>query len=215
MRARGRRLFAVLSWLPVGLAAVMLAACAVGPDYVRPATPVAPVWHAPMRGGETVGKGQGDTLASWWTTLDDPELSSLIDRALAGSLDLKKARAKVREARAQRGVAKGALFPAIDATGSATRSWTSNSGTGWTSESGAAGSATAGNGSALYSAGFDASWEVDVFGGLRRSLEAAEGDLQASVKTCATSLSPSLRRWRQIMSMSAPVRPGLPWRKRT
>ena len=51
------------------------------------------------------------TLAAWWTTLSDPQLSRLIERAVTGNLDLKKARARVREARARRGIAEAGLFP--------------------------------------------------------------------------------------------------------
>lgn len=107
-----------------------------------------------------------EDLAAWWTGFNDPRLSNLIERALAGNLDLKKARARVREARARRGTAQAALFPTLDASGSAAWSRT-NKDTG-TGESGE-----------LYSAGFDAGWELDIFGGLRRSVEAAEADLQA------------------------------------
>ena len=90
-----------------------------------------------------------------------------MERAVRGNLDLKNARARVREARALRGINRARLFPVIDATGSATKSRSSeNSGDGTESE--------------LYSAGFDAGWELDVFGGVRRSVEAAEADLEAS-----------------------------------
>jgi NodT family efflux transporter outer membrane factor (OMF) lipoprotein len=84
-----------------------------------------------------------------------------------GNLDLKKAMARVREARARRGIAKADLFPTLDATGSATWSRSSkDTGTGKTND--------------LFAATFDAGWELDIFGGVRRSVEAAEGDLRAS-----------------------------------
>ena len=60
-----------------------------------------------------------ENLAAWWTGFDDSQLSNLIERALAGNLDLKKARARVREARARRGTAQAALYPTLDASGSA------------------------------------------------------------------------------------------------
>ncbi len=120
---------------------------------------------------------------TWWTGLGDPRLSGLIDRAIAGNLDLKKARGRVREARARRGVAKGGLFPTLDFTGSATRNWVSGNnmsgGSPAISSLSSSSMPTEGT-SSLYNAGFDAAWEVDIFGGLRRSVEAAEGDLQAS-----------------------------------
>jgi len=146
----------------------MFAGCiTVGPDYERPTTSLMPAWNSPLKGGLTAEKIDPKTLGAWWTTINDPELSGLIDRAVAGNLDLKKARARVREARAQRGVTGASLFPALDATGSAAWSRTDkNTGSGRSSE--------------LYSGSFDAAWELDIFGGVRRSVEAAEGDLQAS-----------------------------------
>jgi outer membrane protein TolC len=107
------------------------------------------------------------TLAAWWKTLNDPELSSLIDHAVLGNLDLKTAIARVREARARRGIAKADLFPTADATGSAS----------WSRINRNEGSSTS---SDFYAAGFDAGWELDIFGGVRRSVEAAEADFQAS-----------------------------------
>jgi NodT family efflux transporter outer membrane factor (OMF) lipoprotein len=155
-------------WLPAVLAIFILAGCAtVGPDYVPPETPVSPTWHTQLKGGLMTEEMDPKTLAAWWTTLNDPELSSLIDRAVAGNLDLKKAWARVREARARRGLAKADLFPTLDATGSATWSRSSkDTATGKTSD--------------LYSASFDAGWELDIFGGVRRSVEGAEADLRAS-----------------------------------
>jgi NodT family efflux transporter outer membrane factor (OMF) lipoprotein len=107
------------------------------------------------------------TLAVWWTTLNDPILSRLVERAVAGNLDLKKARARVREARARRGVARADLFPSLDATGKVSRSRSSDEfGNVMTVD--------------LYAAGFDAGWELDIFGGVSRSVEAAEANLQYS-----------------------------------
>ena len=157
-----------LSWFIVGLVSVILCACAaVGPDYIPPSTTVSKNWHSQLKGGLTAEDMDPQLLADWWTTLNDPELSSLMDRAVAGNLDLKKARARVREARARRGIAEANLFPTLDATGSATWSRSSkDAGTGKTSD--------------LYATNFDAGWELDIFGGVRRSVEAAEADLQAS-----------------------------------
>lgn len=139
----------------------------VGPDYVRPETSLSTTWHSELKGGLIAGEMNPQTLAAWWSTLNDPALSSLIDRAVSGNLDLKKARARVREARGRRGIANASLFPTLDTTGSA--SWSSSS-------------KDLGNGkqSHLYSASFDASWELDIFGGVRRSVEASQADLEAS-----------------------------------
>jgi multidrug efflux system outer membrane protein len=158
----------LLAWLPMVLAVLILAGCAtVGPDYVPPETRVPSSWHTELEGGLTAKEADPQTLANWWATLNDPDLSSLIERAVAGNLNLKKARATVREARARRGVNRTGLFPTLDATGSANRSRGSEeTGSGQTRE--------------LYAAGFDAGWELDIFGGVRRSIEEAEANLQAS-----------------------------------
>jgi NodT family efflux transporter outer membrane factor (OMF) lipoprotein len=157
-----------MSWLPVVLAIQILAGCAtVGPDYVPPDTSVSKDWHTQLKGGLIAEGMDSQTLAAWWTTLNDPELSSLIGRAVTGNLDLKKAWARVREARGRRGAAKADLFPTLNTTGSAT--WSRSSKDMGTSKS-----------SELYTASFDAGWELDIFGAVRRSVEAAEADLQAS-----------------------------------
>jgi multidrug efflux system outer membrane protein len=157
-----------LSWMPLVL--IMTGCVTVGPGYVRPDTSLSTTWHSELKGGLIAGEMNPQTLAAWWPTLNDTELSSLIDRAVSGNLDLKKARARIREARARRGIAKAGLFPTLDASGSAT--WTESSndtGTNRTSET-----------RDLYTAGFDAGWEVDIFGGVRRSVEAADADIGAS-----------------------------------
>ena len=141
--------------------------CAVGPDYVRPETPTRQAWHTELKGGLTAEPMDPETLASWWKTLNDPTLSTLIHRTVSSNLDLKSARARVREARARRGVAQADLFPTLGTGGSATWSRSSEeTGNGKTRD--------------LYAVGFDAGWELDLFGGTRRSVEAAEADLQAS-----------------------------------
>jgi NodT family efflux transporter outer membrane factor (OMF) lipoprotein len=146
----------------------MLAGCfTVGPDYLSPGIPAPVEWSRDLRGGLTVAQTEPQTLAHWWSNLSDPDLSNLIERAITGNLDLKRALARVREARAKRGVAQAGLFPTIDAKGSATVSRSSEqTGTGERRE--------------IYAVGFDASWEINVFGRVRRSVEAAQGDLEAS-----------------------------------
>jgi outer membrane protein, multidrug efflux system len=149
------------------LAILTLAGCAaVGPNYVPPQTPAFRDWNTLLKGGLSPEEIDPGTLSAWWTTLNDPRLSSLAERAVAGNLNLKKARARVREARARRGVAKAGLFPTLEATGTGSRSRTGK-------ETGTAVT------SSLYAAGFDAGWELDIFGGVRRSVEAAGADVGA------------------------------------
>ena len=149
------------------LLAVALGGCAaVGPDYSEPQLAVPAGWSA------GIGTDAMDAvlLARWWHGFGDPVLDRLVADALAANLDLAQARARLREARARRGVAGAALAPSVDASLSGSRSRSSGqSGSGSTRE--------------LYSAGFDASWELDVFGGVRRSVEAAQADLEASVES--------------------------------
>ena len=146
---------------------VFLGGCAcVGPDYARPDTKVPAAWNTPLGGGLTRAGMDPGVLKTWWATLNDPDLSGLIERAVAGNLDLKKARARVRQARAQRGAASADYFPTLDAAGSGRRSYNSKG--------------TDGKINDLYNAGFDAAWELDIFGGVRRSVEAASADLQAA-----------------------------------
>jgi len=139
----------------------------VGPDYVRPDVAVNTDWNT--KSADVAGGGGSPTLEQWWTAFNDPELSGLIDRASAGNPDLKKAQVRIREARARRGVAVAGFFPTVNASGSAI----------WSRASEDAGGGATGE---LYSAGFDAAWELDIFGGVRRSAEAAQANLEASVE---------------------------------
>jgi len=145
-----------------------LAGCAaVGPDYSRIEPKAPEKWHTKLEGGLTIGKNAPETLAYWWTIMNDPQLSKLEELAVNGNLDLKEARARIREARARRGIIKANLFPALDAKASANNYRTSEN-------------SRTGDEENLYSAGFDAGWELDVFGGVRRSIEAADANLQAA-----------------------------------
>jgi outer membrane protein, multidrug efflux system len=149
-------------------AILMMGGCAaVGPDYEMPDKQVSSQWHAPFDRGLANEPVDQEALSHWWRTLNDPALSRLMDEAVAGNLDLKEARARVREARARRGIEEAGLFPDVDASGKIIRSQGRE-------ETGAGTQRT------LYTAGFDAGWEVDIFGGIRRSIEAADADVQAS-----------------------------------
>jgi NodT family efflux transporter outer membrane factor (OMF) lipoprotein len=154
--------------MPGLLILMVVAGCAaVGPNYSRPETRAPSGWQTSLQEGLTGAPLPPETLAQWWATLNDPALSGLIERAVKQNLDLAEARARLREARARRSLSEAQLFPTLDATGSATKSRSSeNSGSGRESK--------------LFAAGFDAGWELDVFGGVRRSVEAADADLSAT-----------------------------------
>jgi outer membrane protein, multidrug efflux system len=167
-RSESNRFVRFARRLSLILAFVASGACAmVGPNYTGPKTTLPTQWSTSAAGGVTIGAENPRTLAAWWKTLDDATLSSLMDRAIQGNLDVKKARSRVREARARQGVTGGSLFPTVGASGSLV-------------SSGAGKNANLSNTTDLYMAGLDASWELDVFGGARRSVEAAGADLGAS-----------------------------------
>ena len=152
----------------ISLIAPMASGClTVGPDYVPPSVSTPTEWNANLQQGLTVGTPDNEALANWWKTLDDPILTSLIERAIEGNLDLRGAESRVLEARARRSISQTSLFPTIDASGSR----------GWSRSSEQTGG---GRKSDSYSIGFDAGWELDIFGGVRRSVEAANADLEAS-----------------------------------
>ncbi|NTV96219.1 MAG: efflux transporter outer membrane subunit [Thiobacillus sp.] len=139
---------------------------AIGPDYAPPQAPVPAHWRAAANDQAQ----DSAVLAQWWRQFGDPVLDGLVADALAANTDLATARAQLREARARRELARAGLGPSLTASGSATRSRSSEE----------TGSGTTRN---LYSAGLDASWEPDVFGANRRGLAAAEADLEASAET--------------------------------
>lgn len=147
---------------------ILIAGCAaVGPDYAPPEPANSTSWNTPLKRGLTEEQISPQILAQWWTTFDDPQLSSLIERAVAGNLDLKDASARVRQARANRRIAGADMFPTLDLAASDTWTRTSeDTGTGKTNQ--------------LFSSSFDSGWEIDLFGGIRRSVEAAEASLQAT-----------------------------------
>jgi NodT family efflux transporter outer membrane factor (OMF) lipoprotein len=147
-----------LQFLTAVVAPVALAGCmTVGPDYKEPALPLPAAWSG------FAAEGRED-LSRWWERLEDPLLSRLITEALRASPDLRSAQAKLREARARRDLAGAQRAPSVDASAATSASRSSDPDTT----------------SRLYSAGFDAGWEIDVFGGKRRALQAAEADLQSS-----------------------------------
>ncbi len=150
------------------LTAALLAGCAaVGPDYAAPEPATPATWRGAAAAKVAVMPTAPADLANWWRQLDDPTLTGLIEQALQTSLDLRTAQAKLREARARRALAGAELFPTVSGSAAGRRVKASG-------ESGGGGTAN------RFSAGFDASWELDIFGGLRRGVEAAQADLEAS-----------------------------------
>ena len=156
--------------------ALLLAGCSVGPDYKEPALAVPGAWtEAQQKGVDT----RPAELTHWWTAFEDPMLNSLVDRAVRSNLDLRVAEARIREARASRAVVASGAWPTVDTSGSYTRSRSSENALNIPLQ----GSGT-GSGIKLernfFNAGFDANWEIDVFGGVRRSVEAADAIIEAT-----------------------------------
>jgi outer membrane protein, multidrug efflux system len=147
----------------------------VGPNFHPPQAPVPNRWAGPTP-GSAPEQAEMD-LARWWTVFDEPILTSLEERAVQSNLDLKLAAARIRQARAAMGIAASGLGPTVDATGAFQRSRNPGLNSGWRRGE------TRGVVSNTYDAGFDASWELDVFGGIRRNIEAADADLQSTVET--------------------------------
>jgi outer membrane protein, multidrug efflux system len=154
---------------------VITAGCAVGPDYHPPRPTVQGSWSSleeKADGQSSVARPIAADLSEWWRLFKDPTLASLAERALAANLELRAAASRVREARALRGVAEGGLLPEVNAGGGYERFRWSENGL-FPSD---------GKSQSFYTAGFDASWEIDVFGGTRRQVEASQADVDASVE---------------------------------
>jgi len=155
-------------WVSVVLGLIFLSACrTAGPDYKKPDIVAPPSWQAELSHGVGMEKTSDETLAHWWTELGDPALDRLVDRAIQENLDLQLAMAVLREARARRGIAEADRFPTVTGAGLV----------GFQRASNRMGEAATGG---LFSLGFDATWEVDVFGRIRRSIESADAFLEST-----------------------------------
>lgn len=158
-----------------GLAILTTTGCiTVGPDYVQPELETPDAWNAAATAGISDGTA---TLQTWWNEFNDPILTDLIHRSTAGNLSLREVLWRVEEARALRGIASSAGSPQVDLSGQSSRSQASDNGTG-------AASAPPGGyeEQTLHDYGVGASWEIDLFGRIRRQVEAADATTQASVE---------------------------------
>jgi NodT family efflux transporter outer membrane factor (OMF) lipoprotein len=152
---------------------LLLSGCiTVGPDYEAPEAETPDTWHQVMIRG--LQEGHAD-LQTWWTVFQDPLLDQLIERAFAGSLSLREAVARVEEARASYGIAAGERFPDIDAQGSAQRVRES-------SEIVSVVPPPTTRNDNFFAAGLDSTWELDLWGRIRRSVESAESSYEASLE---------------------------------
>lgn len=138
-----------------------LSACTVGPDFERPAV-------AGVDGGWTVSESQEQVVAEPWRALGDPVLTDLVEAAIAANLDIRQADARLREARAGMDAAAGGRLPQLRAGASAARQQLSENG-----QLPIGQIPGVDRQFSLFDAGFDASWEIDLWGGVRRAVEAA------------------------------------------
>jgi len=159
-------------------AALLLSGCsAVGPDYQRPNIEAPRQWTEPA--GLT-----GSQTDSWWKTFNDPVLNKLIGDAITSNLDLKRALARIKDARALRSATIAAGLPSLAAKSNISRRLNNSS-----SSASQSGTSSAGGGfgignqsTNIFQIGFDAQWELDFFGGIRRAVEAADATLDVEVE---------------------------------
>ncbi len=147
----------------------------VGPDYQKPDIPAPGIWNSTPQPGVTNAPTPPEILSRWWDQLNDPVLSILMEQARTNNLDVRQAEARLREARAQRGADKSDLFPTFSFGASASRS---------RSEPNEGDSSTAN----LFANGLDATWELDIFGKKRRTLEASDATWQAAQEELSDAL---------------------------
>lgn len=152
--------------------------CVVGPDYHRPALDVPASWSEAPENTTSSQPAQ----AQWWLSFNDTELNSLIERAVQRNLDIQGAEARIRAARANLGIASASRWPTVNATGSYTRGRESENVPSTTSTGvGKQSALDATKSENLFHAGFDARWEIDLFGGIQRSTELADANYQGSL----------------------------------
>ena len=148
---------------------------AVGPDYDAPAIKTPDTWG--LKINQQISKESEAPLQTWWSIFDDPVLDELIERSRKNNLDLKIAVSRVRESRALLRIANGGEQPLINANGNAQRTEASDNGL--MAPVARFGSTKS---HALFQLGVDASWEIDVFGRIRRTIESAGAGYQASIE---------------------------------
>ncbi|MCL2871837.1 MAG: efflux transporter outer membrane subunit [Betaproteobacteria bacterium] len=160
-------------WILLMLA---LSGCAVGPDYVKPPLDIPEGYSEPAAGWKHAHPADGQLEATWWTAYDDETLSRLMGEVDINNQSLKASEANYRQAQAQLRAATSSLFPTLNANASATRSQSaqnSYTNNGNTYNSGR----SLGN---QYNFSLGAAWDVDLWGSVRRSIEAQSANVQVS-----------------------------------
>lgn len=211
------------------LLAATLSACTVGPDFEPPSPWTPSSWFRstpstrPAPGLASLPVAE-PVDPDWWSAFNDPVLTGLMRRVGGANLDVRTAAIRLAESRAQRGVTAAAQYPQVNGNTSYTRERLSDRGVigvigGGAASSSGAGTATTSNGLGgtrgapptggrsipafdLFQAGFDASWELDLWGRVRRQVESADANIDASVEarrqTLVTSLAELARDYIQL-----------------
>lgn len=208
------------------LPAIVLGGCTMGPDFKPPHWASPTSWFSGPK--EQVRQAESVTVArpinpQWWNLFGDPELTKLEEKVASENLDVRVASIRLAESRAQLGVARAAQFPTLNANASYTRQQSSNNGffsiapgaTG-SAANGAFGNSTGGINTGglapfdIWQEGFDASWELDLWGKVRRSVESASASAQAAAEerraTLLTSLAEVARDYIQLRGTQAQLR---------
>lgn len=144
----------------------------VGPEYMRPPAPVESEW---IDAGDAQVRSMSDVETLWWEQFNDPVLNGLVLQAYEGNLSLREAGFRVLAARAAYNITVGGFFPQAQGAVAAYDRWVLSRNVG-------ALSALGNNSFSIWQTGFNLSWELDVWGRLRRNIESAEGKYQASVE---------------------------------
>jgi len=159
--------------------ASLLVSCAVGPDYRSPQLSIPEKWHQ----ASTVGGAGEQRPEKWWLTFNDPVLNQLIADAVAANLDLKQALTRVKDARSQRSATIAAGLPSVTSRAGLSRRFNNSTSASQTGGSNVGGGFGIGSQHInIFQLGFDAQWELDFFGGVRRAVEAADALVDTEVE---------------------------------
>jgi len=161
----------------------VLAGCAVGPNYHAPRTSPPEEFAASVRGASVTSADPAVDLAQWWRALKDPELDSLIERAIRANPDIEIALARLQETRYQVAAMTSAILPEVGGGGGAAHGTGSDLARGRAPQTLVSAENTPRSGQIQQIVGFDAGWEIDLFGKYRREIEAAKYDAQAAAWT--------------------------------
>jgi NodT family efflux transporter outer membrane factor (OMF) lipoprotein len=149
----------------------LLAGCTVGPDYQRPDTPPVEAFRETPQGWKEAQPRDDLERGKWWEIFGDPQLNDLVEKIDVSNQTLAASEAQFRQTLAALGISRAALFPTLDANATVVRSHSPGSTLGGT---------TAGKTVTSYGGRLTAQWEIDLWGRVRRSVEAAEATARAS-----------------------------------